>query len=118
MPIAHAECWDVANSTPLEFIQWCSEASTWLAVLNENSGREWVKDLAINIWKKVIQFGALFAIWAIVFSGIRYTTSAWDDEKIKSAKNTAIYGIVWLLLLLMAFPLVDIIIGFIYSIWS
>jgi hypothetical protein len=50
-----------------------------------------------------------------VFSGIRYTTSAGDDEKLKSAKNIATYAIIGLLLLLTAFPLVDILIGFVYS---
>lgn len=64
---------------------------------------------------RLIQFGALFAIGVIVYSGIRYTTSVWDDEKIKNAKGTLIYAVIWLILLLIAFPLVDIIIGFIYS---
>jgi hypothetical protein len=50
-----------------------------------------------------------------VFSGIRYTISAGDDEKLKSAKNTAIYAIIGLILLLTAFPLVDILVNFIYN---
>ena len=69
-----------------------------------------MRELIISIAQKVIQFGALFAIGAIVFSGIRYTTSAGDDEKIKSAKNTAVFAIVGLVLLLIAFPLVDIVV--------
>jgi Type IV secretion system pilin len=63
----------------------------------------------------VIAFGSLFAIGAIVFSGIQYTTSYGDDEKVKKAKTTGIYAISGLLLLLLAFPLVDIIINFVYS---
>ena len=50
-----------------------------------------------------------------MFSGIRYTTSAGDDEKVKSAKNTAVYAIIGLILLLTAFPLVDIIVNFLYD---
>ena len=69
----------------------------------------------MKISERILQFGALFAIGAIVFSGIRYTTSAGDDEKLKSAKNTAIYAIIGLILLLTAFPLVDILVNFIYN---
>ena len=69
----------------------------------------------VTIANRVLSFGALFAIGAIVWSGIRYTTSAGDDEKTKSAKNILIYAIIGLLLLLTAFPLVDIIVRFIYS---
>jgi Type IV secretion system pilin len=80
-----------------------------------SGGQEGVKELVVNIATRILQFGALFAIGAIVFSGIRYTTSAGDDEKTKSAKNTLIYAIIGLLLLLTAFPLVDMIVNFIYS---
>ena len=71
--------------------------------------------LITSIAEKVIAFGALFAIGAIVFSGIQYTTSYGDDEKVKKAKTTGIYALIGLLLLLLAFPLVNIVIRFIYS---
>jgi hypothetical protein len=74
-----------------------------------------IKELVRNIAQKVIQFGALFAIGAIVFAGIRYTTSYGDDEKIKHAKTTGIYAVIGLLLLGLAFPLVDIVVNFIYT---
>ena len=77
-----------------------------------------VKTLIINVSKKVIEFGALFAIGAIVFSGIQYTTSYGDDEKVKKAKTTGIYAIIGLFLLLLAFPLVDIVINFVYGLGS
>jgi hypothetical protein len=103
-------------ASPIEFLKDCSWDSEDVAVtVGAGSGKEGVKKLIANIAEKVIQFGALFAIGAIVFSGIRYTLSTGDDEKIKSAKNTAIYAIIGLVLLLTAYPLVDIVIYFIYS---
>ena len=66
----------------------------------------------------MIAFGALFAVGAVVFSGIQYTTSYGDDEKIKKAKNTGVYALIGLILLLVAFPSVDIVINFIYSLAS
>jgi uncharacterized membrane protein YgdD (TMEM256/DUF423 family) len=74
-----------------------------------------MKMLIVNIAEKVIAFGALFAIGAIVFSGIQYTTSFGDDEKTKKAKMTGIYALTGLVLLLVAFSLVNIIVTFIYS---
>ena len=106
-----------SNSTsPVDFLKWCSADSADKAVLpSVSEGQAWVKELVIKMASRLIQFGALFAIGVIVYSGIRYTTSVWDDEKIKNAKGTLIYAVIWLILLLIAFPLVDIIIGFIYS---
>jgi hypothetical protein len=98
-----------------DFLSACAQDSQGKAVITDKTDRTWVKDLVKTIAERVIVFGALFAIGVIVFAGIRYTTSAWDDEKIKSAKNTLIYAVVWFTLLLVAFPLVDIIIGFIYG---
>jgi hypothetical protein len=70
----------------------------------------------INIAKQVIAFGALFAIGALVFTGIQYTISYGDDEKVKKAKTTGIYALIWLLLLLVAFPMVDTVVNFVYAI--
>lgn len=74
-----------------------------------------VKWTVIRVAKNIIRFGALFAIGAIVFSGVQYTSSFGDDEKIKKAKMTGVYALIGLILLLTAFPLVDIIVNFIYS---
>lgn len=72
----------------------------------------------IKVAERAIQFGALFAVGMIVFAGIRYIVSAGDDEKLKGAKNTAITALIGLILLGIAFPLVDVIIGFFYSLGS
>ena len=102
----------------VEFLQGCS----WNIVTNTvDISWVWVdkvKELVISVAEKVIAFGALFAIGAIVFSGIQYTTSFGDDEKTKKAKMTGIYALTGLVLLLVAFPLVNIIVTFIYSLWS
>ena len=74
-----------------------------------------IKALIKSVAKTVISFGALFAIGAIVFSGIQYTTSYGDDEKVKKAKTTGVYAIIGLFLLLLAFPLVDILVNFVYG---
>ena len=69
----------------------------------------------IDIAEGALGFAALFAIGAIVFAGIRYTTSLGEDEKLKNAKDTAIYALIGLVLVLLAFPLVEVIVNFIYD---
>jgi len=78
-------------------------------------GMESIKRLIVTVSERVIAFGALFAIGAIVYSGVQYTTSYGDDEKIKKAKTTGIYALIGLTILLVAFPMVNIVVEFIYG---
>lgn len=106
------------TSSALEFIKGCSSWTQAVTIIESKEGIEGIKERVVSMAEKVIAFWALFAIGALVFSGIRYTTSFGNDETLKSAKNTAIYALVGLLLLTLAFPLVDIFVGFIYDIGS
>lgn len=54
----------------------------------------------------------------IVWSGIQYTKSFGEDESLKKAKNTGIYAVIGLLLLMASFGLVDIVIQFVFELGS
>ncbi|MBC7503526.1 hypothetical protein H7169_00985 [Candidatus Gracilibacteria bacterium] len=115
---ASAKCTPISNSTtPVSFLQGCAgSADNAISPIGTiGGGVTAVKSQVIDISKKIIAFGALFAIGALVFSGIQYTTTYGDDEKIKKAKTTGISAVIGLLLLLVAFPLVDIFVNFIYG---
>lgn len=103
---------DMGNAS--NFLKECGR-DTGGYLPNIGGGVESTKEYVISIATKVIEFGALFAIGAIVFSGVQYAMSYGDDEKIKKAKMTGIYAVGWLLLLLTAFSLVDILVNFIYN---
>ncbi|PID84459.1 hypothetical protein CSB09_00860 [Candidatus Gracilibacteria bacterium] len=79
------------------------------------SGVTSIKEYVKNIAKMVIQYGALFAVGALVASGIMYTVAYGDDTRMTTAKNIAIYALIGLVLLVIAFPLVGIIVDFIYG---
>ncbi len=113
-----AWCDATASGNAGAFLRGCANSAGPTNGIDPNKlwgGVTAVKDLVIQIAKRVIQFGALFAIGAIVFSGIQYTTSYGDDEKVKKAKTTGVYAVIGLLLLLVAFPLVDIVVNFVYG---
>lgn len=116
---ADTNCLGTSQESVSLFLQGCADdpenaISPGLA----GSGKMGLAALITKVAQRVIEFGALFAIGAIVFSGIQYTTSYGDDEKVKKAKMTGIYALTGLLLLLVSFPLVSIIVNFIYSLWK
>jgi hypothetical protein len=76
----------------------------------------WMKEMIILIANGAISFGALLAVWAIVWSGIQYTKAFGSEEKLKKAKMTGLYSLIGLILLLISFGIVDIFINFIYTI--
>ncbi len=121
LPIAfsmstHAAC--NPDDPALAFLQGCANGTNGVPPSAEWEWVEWVRWLVIKIAERALQFAALFAVGAIVWSGIKYTTAYGDDEKVKTAKSTAVYAMIWLVLTLTAFALVDILINFIYNLWT
>ena len=54
--------------------------------------------------------GAL-AVIMIIYGGLRYTTSAGNSASVTSAKNTILYAIVGLIIALLAFAIVNFVLG-------
>jgi hypothetical protein len=59
-----------------------------VAIDDLDTGINGTKEMIVRIATRVISYGALFAVAALVYSGIQYTLSYGDDEKIKKAKMT------------------------------
>jgi hypothetical protein len=74
------------------------------------------RDRITLIANALISLGAVLAVGALVWAGIQYTKAFGDDESLKKAKNTGIYALIGLILLIASFGLVDIFIRFIYQI--
>ena len=62
----------------------------------------------INIILYVV--GAL-AVIMVIIGGIQYTTSAGDQNKVTKAKNTILYGVVGLAIAVLAYAIVNFVIG-------
>lgn len=74
---------------------------------NSNNLMETVT-LIINVIIGVIGF---VAVVVIILGGVQYTTSAGDPGKVKKAKDTILYGIVGLVIALLAFAIVNFVLG-------
>ena len=66
----------------------------------------------INVALGLIGF---VAVVMIIFGGVQYTTSSGDATKVTKAKNTILYGVVGLVIALLAFAIVNFILDNIFG---
>lgn len=57
----------------------------------------------------------LLAVAMIIYGGFMYTTSAGDATKIKKAKDTVMYGVIGLVIALLAFAIVNFVVSSIFK---
>lgn len=66
----------------------------------------------INVVIGVIGF---VAVAFIIFGGFQYTTSAGDPGKVKKAKDTILYGIIGLIVAMLAYAIVNFILSSVFK---
>lgn len=71
--------------------------------LNDNNLMTTLNQI-INVIIGVIGF---IAVIVIILGGVQYTTSAGDSGKVKKAKDTIMYGIIGLVIALLAYSIVN-----------
>lgn len=68
-----------------------------------------------NILNAVIGALGLVAVVVIIIGGVSYMTSGGDAGKVKTAKNTILYGVIGLVICVLAFAIVNFVINNIIS---
>lgn len=86
-----------------------SSAST-LAECNIENDNSLIPTI-LNIIQVTIGVLALVAVIVIIFAGVQYTTSAGDVGKVKKAKDSILYGIVGLVIAILAFAIVNFVLS-------
>ena len=84
-------------------------------IAQEHAGSNNLMDtinLAINVVLGVL---GLLAVIVIIYGGFMYTTSAGDASKIKKAKDTIMYGVVGLVIALLAYAIVNFVVSSIFK---
>ena len=64
-----------------------------------------------TILTAVIGIVGILAVIMIVYGGIQYTMSAGDAGKVKKAKDTILYGVIGIIVALLAFAIVNFVLG-------
>ena len=55
------------------------------------------------------------AVAFIIFGGFQYTTSAGDPGKVKKAKDTILYGIIGLVVAMLAYAIVNFVLSNVFK---
>jgi hypothetical protein len=66
-----------------------------------------------TVWWKLIstfiEYVAIIAVISLMLSWVMYLIANWDEEKVKKAKNWIIWSLVWVLLSISAWWIINII---------
>lgn len=68
-----------------------------------------------NIINAVISVVGIVAVLVIVVAGQRYITSNGDPTKLQQARNMIIYGLIGVIIALLAFAIVNFVLGSVFS---
>lgn len=82
-------------------------AIEWIdAIETQRSFSQYVQDIAIYI----LNFLAFIAIFVIIYAWFNMLLSLWDEEKAKKSKQIITYAILWLIIIYIAWPLIDFVV--------
>ena len=95
---------DVASAAPV------TEITSGINATGTQGGRTATQILEIAVNVLFFILGAL-AVIMIIWSGIRYVTSAGNAAAITSAKNTLVYAVVGLIVALLAYAIVNFVLS-------
>ena len=91
------------NGDPADDLTKCGDIAGSKNNLNSNNLMTTLNQI-INVIIGVIGF---IAVIVIILGGVQYTTSAGDSNKVKKAKDTIMYGIIGLVVALLAYSIVN-----------
>lgn len=66
------------------------------------------QEIIVNIINILVQFVAVFSVLVLIISWFMYLFSAWEEEKIKKAKNWIIWSLVWVILSISAWWIINL----------
>jgi hypothetical protein len=73
------------------------------------------KVITLNVINYLLFFLGILAVGAIVYGGILFITSGGDSEKTTRARNTLLYAIIGVIIIVLAFAIVNWAKGFLAS---
>ena len=98
-------------------LDWCLSDTTLVNPNWDAKLESWVVIIINKITKTVATVLSLFAVWWIVYGSFVMVTAAWEDEKIKKAKDIIKWSIFWFLWVVLASSIIALVVNFIYSLW-
>lgn len=100
-----------SNGTPAEDYKQCPEWRDDQGI----STQETLMDSLTTIINVVVGVVGFIAVAMIVMGGISFATSQGDTSKVAKARNTVLYGVVGLVVALLAFAIVNFVLTSIFK---
>lgn len=97
----------VSNASAVDVFKGCAGNSS--AVCNSKGDN--AQSIMKNVINTILLVLGMIAVIMIVIGGIRYTTSNGDSGAVKSAKDTILYSVVGLVVAILAFSIVNFVVG-------
>ncbi len=105
-----------SGSTVAENLRKCKPKGMIEAAKDDYTIKGGARDKIIAIANQIIAIGALLSVGAIVYAGLLYVMYAGDEDRVKKAKSSLKFGIIGFVVMLLSFPIVNMIVGLIYSV--
>jgi hypothetical protein len=87
-------------------IEWVDAIKNINAIETDRPASQYIQDVV----KYILYFFALVATLIIIYSWFNMLISVWDEEKVKKSKSIILYAIFGLILIFLAWPLIDFVI--------
>lgn len=89
----------------------CSGSAASGSAICADAGKTEATSIVKNIINLFLYAIGILSVILIIHSGLKYVNSRGDAEAIKSAKNTLLYAVIGLIVAMMAFTIVNFVIG-------
>ena len=103
--------WNVFAEVDKNIPQIWGEGLPWF---NETKTNVWAEYI-VNIIETMLQYVSVVAVIALMLSWVLYLFSAGEEEKTKKAKNWIIWALVWVIVSMSSWFLVNIINNFTFD---
>ena len=95
--------------------QWVSNIAECQSMGSSSINKNNLMDTVNTIINVIIGIVGFIAVAMIILGGISFITSQGDAAKVTKAKNTILYGVVGLIVAILAFAIVNFVLGSVFS---
>ncbi|MBR5389255.1 hypothetical protein IK146_01705 [Candidatus Saccharibacteria bacterium] len=89
----------------------CSETEKGMMVANGCAEAEPLENTVVRVVNAALYVAGILAVVMVIIGGVRYTTSGGNVNIVTKAKNTILYGIIGLVIAILAYAIVNFVIA-------
>ncbi|MBT3864925.1 hypothetical protein HOE67_04155 [Candidatus Peregrinibacteria bacterium] len=99
------------NFGPIAFADLINPSDQPDVLRSATGGEGSIRSLALRIVNYFLTFLGIVAVMMIIFGGVTYVTAAGKQESIDNAKKIILYAILGIIVILLAFAIVNTVLG-------